>query len=197
MKNRIEQLREARGWSMKELGERTGKTIQQINRMEKGEAKLAVEDLVKLADVFAVTWSQIVDAPPIQGLREDAAPFEASAGSPIAKLRPGPNQDVWEVKTEALSAIGIRRGDAILVDMSQAVVGNVQSQDAVIIQLYAENTLSAATLLRQFIEPDLFISNSLKDNLPPINRGEVAVAIKAVVVSRIEPMRHGGRGQLT
>lgn len=185
--NGIKDLRTARGWSMAQLAEKLQTTTSTVNRLEKGEAGLDVDWLDKLAAVFGVDWYAVAGRSAARhGMTEDAAPFDPEPGSPLDGLKLGENRDVWTVKTTALDAIGLKPGDQIIVDISARVVEAAGTGDAVIIQVIdPRDPMKATTLLRQYIEPDMFVTNSKTDNAEPLFRGRHDVRVKGVVVKHI------------
>lgn len=60
--NRIRELREARGWSLQELGEAAGTSAQQVFRLEKGQRQLDIEWIAKLSKALGVQpWELFPD----------------------------------------------------------------------------------------------------------------------------------------
>lgn len=186
--NNIEALRRARGWSMAALAEKLHTSTSTVNRLEKGEVALDVGWLEKLENIFAADWYEIAgrsrpDA--VIGFSEDAAPFQAEQGHPLEHASFGPNIDIWDVRSPALDAIGLHPGDQMLVDISAATVEGIATGDAVVIQLTdPRNPLKATTLLRQYIEPDLFVTNSRSHNEPNIVRGQHDVRVMGKITKR-------------
>lgn len=181
---------------MADLAQRLNTSVSSVNRLEKGGRDLSVEELVKLAAVLEVPYSAIVpalaEAPagePAAGLREDARPY---VGEGPEQITLPDNRVAWHVTTDALSAIGINRGDSIIVDISTQAVEQAGTGDAVVVQHYGPD-MTARTLLRQYVEPDLFVTNSRGPNATPLRRGEDDVAIKGVIVSRVQTVKRGRR----
>lgn len=185
MKNRIRELRQARGWSMEHLGELLGKkSISAIARLEKAEADLIVEDLIAAANVFHVSWEEVVGyEPPIV---EDAISVDPAQASADFRLMPHDDEAYYTVQTPVLDALGVEVGDLIIVDRSSEAFERLQSLDAVVITV--QQGKKATTLLRQFIEPDLFVTNSKGANPAPINRKLTEVTIRGTIVRRIAPV---------
>ncbi len=74
-KNRIEEIRKARGYSMEELAQRANTTASQINKLEKGRVSLTLEWMYRLANALDCHWSELpADTPPAPALapREEA-----------------------------------------------------------------------------------------------------------------------------
>lgn len=190
--NRIRELREAAGLSMEKLGERIGASTSTINRLEKGGTDLISEWLPPLARELGVRWWELIeidDAPAAPGLAEEASLFVPEPGHPLARFGRGPTADLWTVGTDALDAIGIHRGDIVVVDIGAVAVAGVTNGDAVVVQLMdPADPARATTLVRQFIEPDLLITNSRTRNERMLNRRIDDVRIKGVIVSRFAPV---------
>ena len=185
--NVIRSLRTARGWTMEQLAEAIGATISTINRIEKGEVRLVSDWVPKLAAVLGVSEAEIAGlgtAPP--GLSEDATPFVADPGHPLERAAFGPSRDIWVVTSDALDAIGLYPGDKVVLDRSPAAVDAIATGDAVIVQIVDRDApLRTTALLRQFVEPDLFITNARDHNAASLNRRHDDVRVLGVVVHKI------------
>lgn len=194
--NRIKALRTQRGWSMERLAEAIGAGTSTVNRLEKGETELVSEWVPKIAAAFGVTPAELLGwtEPAGPGLSDTVTPFVPDAAHPLATAKWQDNQVMWTAKSASLDAIGIAAGDVVIVDISQRAVDAVQSGDAVVVQVVdGDNPMRATTHLRQYIEPDLFITNSRANNEPPFNRREQDVRIKGVITNRfaaVRPARH-------
>lgn len=57
--NRIQELREAKGWSQQDLADATGTTGQQIGRLEAGKRKLTVDWMIRLAAALQVNMADL------------------------------------------------------------------------------------------------------------------------------------------
>lgn len=60
LKNKIRELREARGMSTQELADILGVSQRQVQLYEKGESVPKIEGLVILADLFGVTTDYLL-----------------------------------------------------------------------------------------------------------------------------------------
>lgn len=182
MSNVIHSLRTARGWTMEQLAEAIGATISTINRIEKGEVRLVSDWVPKLAAVLGVSEAEIAGlGTAAPGLAEDATPFVAVPGHPLERAAFGPSRDIWVVTSNALDAIGLYPGDKIVLDRSPAAVDAIGTGDAVIVQIGDRGT----PLLRQFVEPDLFVTNARDHNTASLNRRHDDVRVLGVVVHKI------------
>lgn len=118
------------------------------------------------------------------GLSEDdAAPFE---GPPpefdlkkIAKSRK--SADVWEVTSDALAALGFRRGEKFVLDLNEKPVPG----DVVIAQHYDMSNDRAKTLLRLYTGHHLAKAQITGAPQEILTVDPGVVAIKGVVIARL------------
>ena len=68
----VRKLRQATGWGLKELGERSGVDFTTIHNIEMGHTKEPKRGtLERLARAFGLTWRDIADLVPSQAVRLD------------------------------------------------------------------------------------------------------------------------------
>lgn len=60
MKNRIKQLREAKGWSAERLAEEAGTSQQQIDRLEKGQRRMTTEWIHRISLALGCDGSDLI-----------------------------------------------------------------------------------------------------------------------------------------
>lgn len=60
MANRIKELRDQKGWSMERLGDLAETTKQQIDKLEKGQRRLTLEWMKRLAKAFGVRPAELI-----------------------------------------------------------------------------------------------------------------------------------------
>lgn len=192
MQNRIKELRRERNISQTALGDKIGLAKWDISRYETGETPLRLDVAHRISEALGVPLSEVLGIDDRRGFTEDAAPYIAAKGDPLAKLAASFNQSLYLVKTAALDELGIKQGDAILIDISAEAVAALKPLDAVIVQIYDKIELTkATTLLRQFIPPHLLVTNSRKENFPPINMEQDEANIKGIVKSWHRAMTPG------
>jgi transcriptional regulator with XRE-family HTH domain len=180
MENRIKQLRQARGWSMRKLADKVSTSASTINKLEKGETTLNVHWMERLACVFDVSAAELLGSASDQaGFQADAIPHEQSQDEP--KLALTETQVLYEVKTKALDQRGIMPGALLVVETAKASVTAIADGDLVIAELNGDR--DAVTLLRQYIAPSLLITNSSEDNAPIINLRNEDAGLKGIVVA--------------
>jgi transcriptional regulator with XRE-family HTH domain len=180
MENRIKQLREARGWSMRKLAEKVSTSASTINKLEKGETTLNVHWMERLARIFDVSAAELLgSASDKVGFQEDVIPHERGQDEP--KLALTETQLLYQVTTKALDQLGIMPGALLVVETSKASLTAIENGDPVIAQLTSDR--DAITLLRQYIAPSLLITNSSEDNAPIINLRNEDAGIQGIVVA--------------
>lgn len=113
--NRIQQLREAKGWSQAELAQRTGTTGQQIGRLEAGKRKLSVEWMTRLAAALEVPLAEFLGSE-----ERDTVPLVGyvGAGAEIFAIddhaKGGGLDEVEKPRGATRSTIAVRvRGDSM------------------------------------------------------------------------------------
>lgn len=193
--NRLKELRQARGWSVRELAEKAGISHSYIVRIESGERGLSVDMAEKLGNALDVGPQQVLGLELDDGactrhfgLRDEAEPFEIGPTAPIT-LRATARENVvpYEVNTASLDALGYTPGDVVFVNISQAAVDALTPGQCVLVQAY--DGMTAKTIIRQFIAPALLITNSRTENAIPLRIDADDVAIKGVVIGTFRPSR--------
>jgi transcriptional regulator with XRE-family HTH domain len=186
MDNRIKELRDARGWSMRELAARANTSASTINKLEKGETVLNVVWMQRLAKIFDIPPENLLGSRDETAPKNDAEPFkegqEASINIPLS-----PTQFLYQVKSSVLDQIGIIQGDILVMDSSPSDLSALETEDVVLAQLHRGD--GRVMMLRQFIAPSLLITNSSSDNQRIINLRTDNVVLKAVVVSSHSQLR--------
>lgn len=156
-----------------------------VSRLERGEIELKLELAKKISEVLDVTIQELLDMEEFRGFAEDAAPYKSSPSDPLQRLAdPSRNRSLFQIKSNALDELGIHDGYVVLIDLSSEAVDKVKPMALVIAQVYSSHDLTkAVTVVRQFIPPNLLITNSKDDNRPPINMATEDAHIKGVILS--------------
>lgn len=188
--NRVKELREARGWSVRQLAEKAGFSHGYIVRIENGERGLSVKVARRIASALEKPVSDVLalnsgTKPAEESTSPDEAePYVANADDPVMhRLNARDSISPYVAKTDGLDALNIRKGDIVFVDVSQAAIDALRSQQCVIAQHYT-GEMTAVTVLRQYIAPSLLITNSKSANEPSLRLDDDGddVAIKGVIV---------------
>lgn len=190
MQNRIKELRKERGWSVRALAERLNAGAGTISELENGRTQLNTTWITRLAKVFDVSPEDVVGwGVSSRGFSEDA---EAYTGD-TSHLKLTDTQYTYIVKSECLNQLGINIGDILLVDMSPEAFKRLQTGNIVVAQAY--DGVKATTILRQFLAPNILVTNSSKENAPVINTDTEDVTVKGIVTSAMKnfpgAMRNG------
>lgn len=165
MRNRLADIRAAKGLTLDDLAKRMHRSTSAMGRLERGDNELKVEDLLALASILDVAPHEIVPelaptAPqnmPTPGFADDVAPYRVLDGATDLPL---PNNRFRHaVTSNVLDAIGIRTGSDVIVDIGADAVAGARTGDAVMIR-YTPPGGRVTTLLRQYVEPGLFVVNS-------------------------------------
>jgi len=186
--------------SLEQLADQAGASTGTIHRLETGATHLYHELLPEL--------SRILGCPAWQLAGFDGPKDDACGGNDLHQIDETPQRDliqkpdvtltkfrqtelllpaqVWKVHRNTLDAIGVVSGDLIaVIDIgSQAP----EMGDPVLIKISTGEDEVAdpkKALLRQYIEPDLFITNSKGGNEPTINRVQQKVVLIGTVSNKI------------
>jgi phage repressor protein C with HTH and peptisase S24 domain len=84
MSNRLKEYRDLAGLSMQALADRVGTTAPQISKLEKGERRLTLDWMTRLAAALGIAPQDLLPATPA------ARPIAAAARSPSSDGMPGP-----------------------------------------------------------------------------------------------------------
>lgn len=185
MKNRIKDLREARGWSLEQLAGRVGDstTASTVHKLETGTMKLTTEWMEKLGKAFGLDPIEIIDDRPRAGFAEDVTRYVASDGPPaLTQQAAKAGHALYRVTSGALDEIGIFKGDVVEVDEGDEARRNVATGDIVVADVETGPGDTITTVMREFIEPALLITNSRAENAVPINTRTTRTTIIGVVV---------------
>lgn len=159
--NRIEEVREDRGVSRRELAEKLGVTPQTIGRLEKGEMQLTATYLNQIAEALECSPGDLlVSGAPITGQNDVEPASDPDGLPPLADLLGQRGIRAYRVLADTLAAIGIRTGSLIWVDETEAAIKARVAGDALIVRLVTPGTL----ILRQYLPPALVTTNRFGPN---------------------------------
>jgi transcriptional regulator with XRE-family HTH domain len=192
MKNRIQEFRSKRKLSMDGLAELVGGTTgSTISKLEKGQMQLDVGWLERLGKALDVHPAELIDDRPqgvARGFVDDVEPYEPERNDPLFQLITN-DRKLWIAKTNALSELGIDARSILLTSTSRDEIKGVRMGDAVVLTYADEASGRTLTILRQYIEPRLYITNSATDNLAPVNASAGGIEVRARILHRISPIR--------
>lgn len=189
--NRLAEIMKAKGLTLEDLAEMTNRSVSAMGRIERGENKMRVQDLLQLAAVLGVAPHDIVPAltpkpaaGSLTGFCDDVVPYKAGNGGPEMPL--GDHRFRHTVTSNVLDAIGIAKGSDVVVDIGQEAVDGARTGDAVLIR-YTPPGGTVTTLIRQYVEPGLFVANSRSEPAAvPLNDRTDDVQLVGVIVEMIQ-----------
>jgi DNA-binding Xre family transcriptional regulator len=175
--NRIRQLRLERGLSLTDLANELGISESHLSRVEAGTRGLHLSRMEGLARALGVPLTEILPAQ-AQSWTPDVAPYTPPKGSFIAKAAANAKtQRMFKVLTGVLSDLGIADGDPIIVETAIGDLKDLEPLTPLVLRLFPEKEGEPVLLLRQFLPPKLFVTNSVDHNAMPINMRSVKVEI--------------------
>lgn len=186
VEHRIKELRERRGWSQEHLGSLIGRSKSVISRLEDGSTRLDLEVAKKVAAALNVTLAEVLGISDEDGystgLEDDGARYVADPGDPLQAFVTSPNRYLFRVDSDAVDKAGIRRGDVAIIDDSATACSAVRALQVVLVMHHPEDGGNAVSLLRQFVPPDLLITNSSTSNAKSLDRIKDDATIVGVVI---------------
>lgn len=199
--NRMQDLREARGMTLEQLAAAVRSSKTTVQALEQGNRALVHKLVEPIAKALGVDWIELLTMPappaaaaPARGFAESAAAFKPAPGHELHGIKLGPLESLFQVRDESMAAIGIHKGDLLLVDVSAKAVRGIQTGDTVIAQVYGPGLTDAVTIVREYIAPSLLITNPGTGTIEHIDltAGAVDAAIKGVASRRYGALRKPG-----
>lgn len=203
-KNRVREIRKRRGMSADALAEKLGLSRVQVTRIEAGSRGLSIPHAEAIAMALDTTVTELLGldsgkavSPPSQGLAEEAEDYTSSAGDIVSQSVKGrENVSQMRVKKSMLDQLDILDRDILSVDFSAATVASIpslarKSTDPIVVVAVAYSDQSAATgttIIRQFVLPNLLITNSRTNNDVPRNLDTDDVHIRGLVIAKHREM---------
>ena len=178
--NRIKQLRLERGMSLKELAEQIGVTDSQLSRAENGKRGLQAKKLENLARFFKVPVGEFMSLENSATLA-DVAPYTPPKGSVLEKAFTSTTQKMFKVLTNGMSELAITEGDPIIVETKPIARTDLKMGEIIIAEVSDHRAGVSVLVLRQYIEPNLLVTNSCDDNAMPIH----IVKTRAKIIGRV------------
>jgi len=183
--NRIREFRQARKLTTYQLAELVGTTQATIHRLETGKRKLTVDWMKRIATALGVKPEDLIAPTIVQQAGDDVMPYQPD-DEVVRHALKGSNRQLWKVVEPSLDYLNINPGDVIVTDASRTKLADLSSGDMVVLQVYDVRDMThPRTLLRQYIAPSLFITNSSKTNDKPIDAKRCDVTILGVILPQL------------
>ncbi len=177
--NRIKQLRLERGLSLQQLAEKIGVSESHLSRVEAGLRGLHLSKIEALANTLGLTVGEVLSNE-LMGYLPDLEPYTPPKGSAIEKALTSSTQKMFKVLTGVMSELEITRGDPIIADLKP--LKTLKTGEVVVARLYPKGSKEGVLLLREYISPNLLITNSLEQNALPIHMLKLKVEIIGCVL---------------
>ena len=179
--NRIKQLRLEHGMSLKELADKVGVTDSHLSRAENGKRGLQAKKLEQLARIFKVPVAELMSLEGGANL-PDVAPYTPPKGSVLEKAFTSTTQKMFKVLTNGMSELAITEGDPIIVETAPSAKSRLKMGDVVVAEVGGEDDAAGVLVLRQFLEPNLLVTNSSTNNAMPIHIVKARAKILGLVL---------------
>ena len=180
--NRIRELRKLRKLSAYDLADKVGTRQPTIHRLETGKMKLTVEWMKRIADALGVSPQDLIAPTVLDQASDDVIRHEPEDSLLRAAIAGSPRQ-AWKVVRPTLDYLGLKTGGILIVDTSRTSQETLKTGDIVVVQVFDVRDMSAPkTLLRQFLGPHLYTTNSSRGNPSPLDGKQIDVQIIGVVL---------------
>jgi transcriptional regulator with XRE-family HTH domain len=166
--NRIRQLRLERGFSLTELAQKVGISDSHMSRVEAGARGLHLSKMDALARALGVPVAEILSSQTL-GYLPDLAPYTPPRGSAIERALTSTTQKMFKALSGVMSELGIAEGDPLIAEMESKPLKELRTGDVVVAEIIPHGTKESVLLLRQYIGPNLLVTNSLEQNAMPIH----------------------------
>jgi transcriptional regulator with XRE-family HTH domain len=133
--NRIREFREGAGLTGEELAKRVGTSAAQIYKLERGERRLTVDWLAKLAESLECTAPDLIANSVATAMQEDEVTPNQQVDPALASAMAARGLRAYRVDSSSVPGAKIGPGDTIVVDHSTEAVTNVKTGDIVLVQL--------------------------------------------------------------
>jgi transcriptional regulator with XRE-family HTH domain len=199
--NRIKELRALRGWSYAEVAKRVADNTSPstIQKLEQGGMQLTPKWAERMARAFGVSAMEIYEPPRLASLTpdrrrlaEDVAPYSPDLPTETAgneAREPPAGSARYIVTSRALDELGLIPGMVVEVNETPAAIKSVATGDIVIADVTLPGHAHATTVMREFIEPALLITNSSERNETPIHMRQTPTRIAGVVETAFKSLR--------
>lgn len=168
MANRIRELRTALGLTQQDLAERMGVHLSTVSKIELGTIGIKGKHLHALSEALAVPISELLDEPIGYGFAENAEAYQPAPTDPLTQWT-RPPYGLVRMKDNSLDQLHISAGDVLVFNGDRDIDKRLEMGRIVVCQVMSGQHLTeGATIVREFIEPNLLITNSSGDNAQPI-----------------------------
>jgi transcriptional regulator with XRE-family HTH domain len=210
MASKLKQRRNELGMTVQEVADKAGLSQGYVTKLEnkkRGQRGMTIAAAEKLAMALELDDpADVMDLPRKQNsigkphhLEEDAEPYEPQADDLLGDLvKKRKNVVTYRIKTDVLNQIDIKRGDVVFLDVSAEAFERLEPMQAVIAQLLTHidtpegQTLAmnkTTTIVRQFVPPNLLITNTDGDNAPILNMDVDPVAVRGVILAKHQRLK--------
>ena len=175
--NRIRELREAAGLSVKELAEQTDTSQQQIRRLESSLRRLTMDWMRRIAEALQCDPAELIANTISAATEDDVEPAQLDMRG-LAHAIATKGLTVYRVTGKSVSEAAVHPGDIITVDESPDAVAAVKTGDIVVVRM-AHHSL----VLRLYVHPGLLVTHKRGSNSAiRTDDRSLHVSIKGVVI---------------
>ncbi len=141
---------------------------------------MQLEKLKAVAQVFKVPLAEVASLG-IGSNLPDLMPYAPPRGSFLEQAYSATTQKMFKVTSDVLDELGIRESDLIVVDTTPLKPSELKMGEAVVLEVPGDRDKPNALVLRQFLGPNLLVTNSSENNAAPVH----LLKSRAKIVGRV------------
>lgn len=161
IRNRIEELRNLRGWSQEVLARKIGVSKMAISRYENGET-LTLDRMQQIAEAFECSVANVLNFAALANLKNEVEPAEM-VGS-VAAAMATKNLKVYKVNETSVDRAGVNAGDVITIDASEQAISDLRTGQLVLAEVELKGS-APTQIVRQYIDPGMLVTNRKGSNI--------------------------------
>ncbi len=179
--NRIKEIREAIGMTQAELARRVGAVQSQLGFLERGERRLTVEWMGRIAAALGVAPQDLMNSPALQLGDSEVEPVALDDRGAVAEALAIKGLHIYRVLKDNVAGAGVRAGDEITVEQTEDAIVRARSGDVLLCTLRTIQSQESRLVLRVYVEGDLFVTHRQTNNIA-VRRDDPSVRIDPVGV---------------
>jgi transcriptional regulator with XRE-family HTH domain len=164
-----------------ELARRVGAVQSQIGFLERGERRLTVDWMGRIAAALGVAPQDLMNSPALQLGDSEVEPVVLDDRGAVAEALAIKGLHIYRVLKDNVAGAGVRAGDEITVEQTEDAIVRARSGDVLLCTLRTIQLQEARLVLCVYVEGDLFVTHR-QTNKIAVRRDDPSVRIDPVGV---------------
>lgn len=144
-----------------------GTSQPQLSRLERGERRLTVEWMTRIAKALDVEPVDLLSIAALSIPHDDVVPHEPSGLGDAASALMKKGFHFYTVRSNSLEQLKIAPGDVLLFDTTPEAIRGIKTGDVALVSLTYKDRQRETTrlVIRQFVAPNLLTTNRHRGNV--------------------------------